>query len=499
MGIGARASHLPGMPRRAALLAAAAFGLAGVAACGDGGRAATPTTLPPRVAAMWAQDESWLRVAPPDAVYVPGPAMPDDVRVEALIGPHAADPEAELRPTPRPDDAAQTLYADPTSAEPWADRALVVGRVAGFDGTGSFNEGGDHGTPVDIQRSRGRVGRSGDMWFAVWDIPTTACASCSQEAFVIGHGLTREKVLAIAETVRQEPHPRADPASLPDGLKPMGSSPGAEGVMVVGVAPQVLAMRSGDATAELTAWTGDARLYAHLAFWSRTGSPDRSWRDGWMTVVGRGGDVITVSGSPAAAEPGATEVEALTEAAASLVPGDAAAAEKAMADVVRDLGPLPADQHLCLVERGKEGVWTTLSGVAGIARWGLTLEVADGLANYCDDIWFADSGGGPSSASGGRIGPVPPGGVRFGGGGGLSRRDGSSVTVLAGDVPDAAARVVVSLNGEPIDGELADVGPEPGRRWFAAGFYHERSAIDHKIEAVAYDADGNPIASGAQP
>ncbi len=480
------------MGRRRLALVIAMVAVGCLVACGEEtGSVATPTTLPDRVAAMWAEESPWVAVAPAEDLYVPGPDLPARVRVEALTQRGAVPPDAEIQPVPGPEDAAQTLYADPTLAEPWAERAVMVGRVAGSDIEGSFAPR-EATTAVTIQGTEGRVGRHGDLWYAAWPIPT--CDVCTQEAFVIGYGLTREGVLAIAETVRQHPVPQADPATLPDGLEALGSAPGTQGSPTVDVWPQAVVMRAGQAVAQFQIWSGDRRLYAHLAFWSPDGEPIQTWRRGWMDVVEHGEVTIAISSTLESPDPPEGDVETLLEAAAALVPGDAAAVDAALAAAAENLAPLDGDRNLCEGVRGVEGRWATLSGVVDHLRWGLTLQVVDGTFAYCNDLWFTTSGGGPASAGGGPLGPVPAEGVRFADVGTTVHAEGSSATLVAGDVPDSAVRVVATMNGISTEAELAEVGPEPGRHWFAAAFPSGRTS--GTIEVVAHDQAGAPVASG---
>ncbi|MBS1848010.1 MAG: hypothetical protein JST73_06995, partial [Actinobacteria bacterium] len=318
--------------RRAVVVAFAVLATVGLVACTSAAKhGATSTTLPPTVAAMWAQTGPWVAVAPPTATYVPGPDTPRSVRIEALIQRGSSAPGTTVSKVPEAEDAAQTLYADPTVAEPWADRAVMVGRVAASDIDGVF--GPSKGTTaVTIQGAKGRVGRYGDLWFATWPIkvPSSYCIACDQAAFVIGHGLTRERVLAIARTVRQQPTPHAAATALPVGLRSMGSAPGSQGDVSVGVQPQELVMRSGATPATFQVWSGDPRLYAHLAFWASDGKPVETWRRGWTRLVQRGGVTVIVSDSERS-DPPARDVQALRAAAGALVPGDAAVVKAALA------------------------------------------------------------------------------------------------------------------------------------------------------------------------
>jgi hypothetical protein len=482
---------------RTIAVALAVLGLCGMVGCSSAAEPnATPTALPPQVAAMWAEHRTWVNVAPPTDTYVPGPDTPRSVRIEALMLHGTSDSASAFHARPGALDAAQTLYADPTSPEPWADRAVMVGRVAGSDTDGMFAPFKDSAAAT-IQGSKGHVGRDGDLWFASWPIPTPTCEVCDQEGFVIGHGLTKARVLAIAETVDQKPAPHADEATLPEGLQVMGSAPGAQGSMSVGVLPEELAMRSGDTTATFQIWSGDPRLYAHLAFWANNGKPIETWRRGWTQLV-RQDDLTVLISNDTDSDPPEGDVDALRAAAAALVPGDAAAVKIALADAVKNLEPLPDDRNLCEGGLGEHGVWTTLSGVVAELRWGLTLQVANGIADYCDDLWFAASGGGPSGGGGGALGRVPSGGVRFAGTGTTGTGDGNWVTLVAGDVPDSAVRVVVTSGGQSTEAELAGVGPEPGRRWFAAAFLSAKMSRLNTADVVAYDTAGDPVATGTQ-
>ncbi len=480
---------------RACAVALATLAIAGLVACsGDGSSSASPTTLPPQVAAMWSATGQWLAVAPPKATYVPGPDTPSSARLTALVRRANPGSDHDARAVPGPRDAAETLYADPTSAEPWADRAVMVGRVAGSDVEGMFAP--RNGTvAATIQGKKGRVGHDGKVWFASWPIPT--CDVCDQEAFVIGHGLTKARVLAIAETVSQKPAPHAKAATLPDGLKSLGSAPIAQGTVSVGVQPQELAMTAGNATATFQVWSGDPRLYAHLAFWSLNGKPIESWRPGWADVVQHGKVTVTIAGTPDSPEPSPAEQDALRRAAAALVPGDAAAVKAAVADAVKNLKPLPADRNLCAGSGLTSNNWATLSGVVGKLRWGLTLEAGKGFINSCDGFWFATSGAVPGGDGGGPLEPVPPGGVRFANVGTTgSGGDEPWIRTVAGDVPDSAVRVVVTVDGKPTEAKLSDVGPEPARRWFATAVPSDQMNMAGKVDVVAYDQAGNQVAAG---
>ncbi len=481
---------------RAVATTVVVLGLAVPLACATGkGSVGSSDTLPAEVQAMWAAPGRWVAVARPKATYVPGPRTPPSVKIQALIQHKDSGSDASAKAVPGPHDAAETLYADPTTAEPWADRAVMVGRVAGSDIGGIFAPA-KVSTPATIQGTKGRVGRYGDLWFASWPIPT--CDVCDQDAFVIGHGLTKAKVLAIAESVRQSPTPRADVKTLPTGLEALGSAPGAQGTVSVGVSPQELAMRTGDVTATFDVWSADPRLYAHLAFWSDDGKPIEGWRTGWMDVVRHGDVTVTMTSTADDPMPTKAAAKSLRDAAGALVPGDTAAVDAAIADAVANLRPIPADRNLCEAIGPDQGIWTTLSGVAGQLRWAMTLAMSGGAVNSCEDLWFATGGGGPTGGGGGPLGPVPPGGVRITNGGSTGSANGNWTVMVAGDVPENAARVVVTVGTMSADAELSKIGPQPGRRWFATAFGSQKMNMLAKADVVAYDEAGNQVATGSQ-
>lgn len=121
--------------------------------------------VPARVRAMWDETAPWVDAAAPDPLLVPGPNLPASVEVTAIQRPTSYAEPHQPPPGAAPLDAATTLYADPTSSEPWADRAVVVGRVRASEADeGAFLF--DEGTDVRIQGREGRVGRFRGLWFA---------------------------------------------------------------------------------------------------------------------------------------------------------------------------------------------------------------------------------------------------------------------------------------------------------------------------------------------
>lgn len=444
--------------------------------------------VPGRIQAMWRETAPWVAVGAQEPLLVPGPGMPTSVAVEAIVSPvsHGKTFRAGSG-VPDLASAAQTLYADPESAEPWAARAVMVGRVPASDVEGTFNPG--RGTAVVIQGREGRVGLDHGLWFASWSIPT--CDVCDQEAFVMGYGLTRAGVLRIADSVRQQPTPRADVATLPAGLRPLGSLPGAQGTVITEPSAQQLVVRAGGTQASMTILSGDSRLYAHLAFWSRGGRPVESWRRrGWAVVVDRGDHVVDLT---ARSKPSATEAASFRAAALALVSGDDKAVEEARDRV--NLEPLSRTRNLC---QGVEGPWKTFSGVIGTVRWAQTLVLINGEFLYsCHEVWTVDRAHAASGGGGHPLDDVAPGGVRLSGFGNSSLPDGRWLRIVAGDVPSPTVRVQVKVGDQTVDATPEGIGPAPDRRWFATAFVWDGVDTGGQIGVSAFDASGATVAIGA--
>ena len=342
-----------------------------------------------------------------------------------------------------------------------------------------------------IQGREGRVGQDRGMWFATWSIPTS-CEVCEQEAFVIGHGLTRASVLAIAETVSQEPTPKADPATLPGGLRSMGSAALADGLVNAYRSAQEFVMRVGTTEATVRVWSGDPRLFAHLAFWSRDREQAQASEQGWSTFVDSGDDVVGVT---AYAVPSEADADAVVAAARALVPGNDQAVDEAMANVVADLEPFESTRNLCEIGNGP---WETFSGVIDDTRWGTTMMVADGVYfSECDSIWPATATHGTGGGTGTHLGPIGTDGVRFTGGGTNGSGGGRTVRIVTGDVPASAVTVHVECAGQTTEVKPGSTGPTPDRRWFATAFIVDGWNQGTRQEVTAVDASGATVATGS--
>lgn len=444
---------------------------------------------------MWRETTPWVTVDSPSPLLVPGSDVPESVRIEALERPaDPLDPTSTGSVEPDTNAAAQTLYADPASAEPWADRAVMVGRLAASENEEFFNNG--EGSPVTIQGSDGRVGQDHGQWWAAWTIPTT-CEVCEQEAFVIGHDLTRDGVLAIAETVRQEPTPQANAATLPGGLQSLGSTPDSGG-WIQQPSPQRLVVKAGSTERSLNIWSGDPRLYAHLAFWFRD---DPSGPDHDLWPIDLGENVVTFTpvlstSDPVPVEPSGTEAATLREAATALVPGDDAAVDAAVTLVVAGLEPIDTTQNLC--DFG-DGPWETFSGVVGDTRWGVTVMLTGSTAFMaCHSDWPATSvPKGSVGSFGTTLPPIGAGGARVTSNGGTTR-NGQTLQTVTGDVPATAVRVRVERGGLVNEVVPGSTGPAPGRRWFATAFLLDGLGTGSRNEITAFDASGAVVATGSQ-
>ena len=76
------------------------------------------------------------------------------------------------------------------------------------------------------------------------------------------------------------------------------------------------------------------------------------------------------------------------------------------------------------------------------------------------------------------------------------RAEGARWYVVRGTVPAAAARLELSFDrSDPVEAQIATVGPEDGWRWYAAVVPHSGSR-NPEIVAVAYDPENAPLAMG---
>jgi hypothetical protein len=231
---------------RAAARLATAAGLLAAACGGDAGSAAAaePVDVP---------------VRPPAQPLVPGD-LPPGFRVSRVdVG------DGELSPT-------RALLLGPPDRDPTdADAPLVV--VGSSSGSASI--AGPHDVPRREVDDLGVDGPAGS--YVAVDGPWTwvvfnAEGRCHQDCldFVAGRGVDEDDLIAVARaTDFGEGAPEADPDALPDGLVPLATVPGADGVLVVGTARIDVEAVDGPGSGWLTVQMAEADpwLSALWAFW----------------------------------------------------------------------------------------------------------------------------------------------------------------------------------------------------------------------------------------
>jgi hypothetical protein len=81
----------------------------------------------------------------------------------------------------------------------------------------------------------------------------------------------------------------------------------------------------------------------------------------------------------------------------------------------------------------------------------------------------------------------------------IGLRAGPRWHVVRGAVPDSVERLELSVaGGDPIEADIADIGPERGWYWYAAVVPEERLGIPH-VTATGYDAADDVVAEGESP
>ena len=160
------------------------------AGCGDAqGTSSAPSTT---IAPVWKVSAPMVEVGPPDPMLLPSPTP--GVTITGVDLPA----DDVLAPDMGPDRSAQTLWADPTVADPLQGRVLVVGRTELSDTEGGFDL---KGRPVDIGGSEATIGRRGPLVIVSWPLPVTECA-CDQAVVVAGRNLSEDQVLLAARGTR---------------------------------------------------------------------------------------------------------------------------------------------------------------------------------------------------------------------------------------------------------------------------------------------------------
>lgn len=453
-----------------------ALSLAAVAgvACGSGrGPSATP---PETISRAWEATAPQIDVRAPDPMLVPSP-VPDTT--VTLVEAPSGDPLAAALEV---DQSAQTIWAERAPGDPLRGRMLLVGRTTLSDTDGAFAL---EGRPLELTGAKGAVvGRRGPLRLVTWPLPVSDCA-CDQAAVVAGRNLTEAEVVAAARGARPlQPRPSIAPGALPDGLLSLGTLPALGlGDRWYGIA-ETIHVLIGPTVVELRIVDGDERLPLHLRFWiddEATLEYEGSDHLNAVRSVGRHMVLTRARGTGVEAKRLDDVVGALHEAGA----GEAAAAERRATE-----RPVDAGDRCDLGSAGPVPDEATFAGAVDGQRWTITLGTRDGR-------YFESCHGGSAGAGGGGGGPLPPPAapdeVRFLGGMSTNGPGGRWLHVTAGDVPAGAAKVFVNVgDAPPVEAQVADHGPAPDRRWFAAAVVGEGPVESTSV--VVYGGDGREIA-----
>jgi hypothetical protein len=473
---------------------AVAAGLLLVAACGEDepNRAAGDPLgppLPPEVAALWAEDDPLITIAPPTTSWLP---TEDGGRLTSV---RVAEPGGwpALPGPPVPNGPAQTLYLDPTAADPATARALMVGRVELSDTDGALPvPGGEH---VTVGGADGELTEVGGLVVVTWPRADAGevCA-CDQDLFVAGRGVARDAVLAAAEAADPLAPIPALPPEATDGLEPLGTSPMVLGWGLSGwLWSQTVEVERDGLAMVVSVATADPRLVEHARFWAPEGATASRW-DRPLAAAQLDDATVAVAtsthfgGGAAVPIDLATAVPLVESAAAALVPATpeevAAAQQQAFADEpVEPCDAGPGDQ-------------VDITGTTGDTRWIVGIAHGDdGLLVICEAGRGLDGSSGPGPVSAGHqdldlTGPIEVVGRT----GGLVTDGGASRQTIIGHVRAGATTVEVIFPGAAAaPAVLADTGPTPDRRWFAVVVEATVGGDDPGPTVVARDATGAEI------
>jgi hypothetical protein len=482
---------------------AAAVGLALVlaVACGADEPARTTdepgSTLPPEVAALWTIDDPVVAADPPATPWLPGP---EAAATLASVRAPQVDADLSVRHT---DEPAQTLYLDPAAADPDTARALVVGRTEVSDIEGGLyfgaGDGSEPGEPVDVAGIEGRLVQLDGLVVVGWPNPGVSpdCA-CDQTLFVAGRGIDADDVRAAAEVA----DPLAALPALPEAalgdLEPLGTSPAVHDRELDGRPPsQVLEVRDDELTVRVAVVGSDPRLVPHVRFWAPDGALVGHWP---RPTVARALDDGTVAVATAASwgdgaeEPIdlATAVPAAEAALADLVPATDADVDTAQEEVLRSVPIEPCDAG--------PGDQVDIAGATADLRWTVGLTYVDGAVWTCEESALADGSWGGGSGGGGvqpldLAAPIEVVSTTT-----SSGRADEPTRWVVGHVGADAATVEVAVPGtESVPAVLADVGPAPDRRWFAAVAPGVAMELDGVATAIARTADGTELGRATTP
>ncbi len=456
----------------------ALFALVLAAACqqGEPGRDQAASS------AVWRQPSPVVELTAPTPMLLPGPDAPPETTLTSINLPE----KEELRSPMSRGRSAQSIWADPERDDPMTGPMLLVGRTSIDDSHVELPpELPLDGRPVDIGHPDALLGRQGALTVVTWPLPVPASISCActQVAVVAGRQLSDETVLAAARSARPlDRRPSVTADGLPVGLRSLGTLPGLSHQYRWQPIVQRMEVLVADAIVELRVFEGDPRLAPHLQFWSA------GHRDLFLPEAAAGRQVVVVK-QRNAAEPGQRDLDALLDSLRPATEAEAMAAQRQALDRPTDA----ADR----CDEGPEITTSaaTLAGAAGGGRWTVTIGLVDGDSySYCAAV---DHGTGFSgSVDGSSLEPLSSAEqVRIIGKSVDTSPEGDLLRMVFGDVPAAATRVQASIAGRPpVDAQLADTGPGPDRRWFAAADELPDSRAAPDITVVAFDGEGREIA-----
>lgn len=437
--------------------------------------------------AMWQQDDPWVRVNAPEPLLLPASDPPAHTTITSM-----ALPQEDALPPAGGSDSAQTIWADPTRNDPLDGPMLLVARTSMSDIEGRF--GSPDGRRIDLGGRPARIEHRGPATIVSWsiDVPDEVCIACDQSAVVAGRKLSEKAVLAAARAARPtDLRPTTDARAVPTGLRSLGTLPGLGHGDRWSAIEQRIDLRVAGDDIGIRVVEGDPRLQPHLRFWIDGGRAIAHPVPSPVDVVAVGDRIVVAEQFTRRQREGNGPerfVASLTDATEEEV--------RAVRRQVIERPPDAADE--CIEGIIGEGRAATFAGAVDDARWSLTISADDDAVVWCQ-LLDTGTGSGELSGAGGGDPTQPlaePSSVRILGGGNSSLNGGGSYRFIAGDVPAATAivRVTVPGHGE-VEAQLADVGPEAGRRWFGTAVRLSSGPPQGgEVVVVAYDGEGNEIA-----